>query len=307
MDTMKSAVIDLLNNQSWAILPEYLDTIHKVIYTRVYGGGADMAAIEAMMGKELDNKRDIKVNSGVAVIPIHGMIAKRMNLFQQISGGVSTEMLKKDIRKAADDKEITAIVLDIDSPGGTVDGTKELADSIFALRGQKPIVAYANGLMASAAIYIGAAADSITAYDTAQIGSIGVITEHRDYSVYDEKLGVKRTFITAGRYKAIGNDAEPLSDDAKAYIQKRLDDYYTLFVDDVARYRGVNSDDALKKWADGRMFIAGEALEIGLIDRIATLDETIIMAGRDAAQKSQKQRISSIDKRMAALMSKINK
>lgn len=311
---IKNSIINLVQQQIWGILPEWLDVIHNILYSHYFGGGVDLQKIEANLGRKLDNTFKVEtvpviIDGGwgtdcssreegdiplydvqktdrinVAVIPVHGTIAKRMNLFSQISGGTSTELLRIAIRDAIENPNVDAIVMDTESPGGTADSVKELADFIYEQRGIKPILAHANGLMASAAYWIGSAADIITAYDTAQVGSIGVITSHYDYSKADAMEGVKRTFIYAGKYKAMGNDAEPLSPEAKAYFQKKVDDIYTMFVDSVARNRGKDVDYVLKNMADGKIFLAEEAQKVGLIDERMDLDGTINLAATMVAK-----------------------
>ena len=315
MEQMKHSLINLVQQQVWGILPEWLDLIHNILYAHYFGNGVDLQKVEADAGRKLDNKFEVEVRPvfvwddedqrssrededvepqlydihkqdriNVAVIPMHGPIAKRMNLFHAISGGVSTELLKAAIEDALGNPTVDAIVLDVESPGGTVDGTKELADFIYEQRGIKPILAHANGLMASAAYWIGSAADMITAYDTAQVGSIGVITAHYDYSKADEMEGVKRTFIYAGKYKAMGNDAEPLPKEAKDYIQQKVDDIQTMFVTSVARNRGKDIDYVLKNMADGKIFLAEEAQKVGLIDERMYLEQTINLAATMVAE-----------------------
>lgn len=274
-------ILNLVQQQPWAITEEMLDLINQVLYER-YFGTIDIDSIETKTGKKLDNNFMPVIRKNIAVIPIHGVIAKRMNLFHEISGGVSTELIKKEIQSALNNPDIDAIVLDIDSPGGTVDGTKELSDFIYESKEKKPILAHANGLMASAAYWIGSAANKITAYDTAQIGSIGVLAAHYDFSKRDEMQGIKRTYLYSGKYKAIGNDAEPLSKDAKDYFQKQLDDIYTIFVDSIARNRDAEVNKVLSDMAEGKMFLAGEAKNIGMIDHIMNLDDTIELAAKMA-------------------------
>lgn len=292
----EALLLRMLQQMPWAIVPETLETICEILYHRYYGPH-DIAKIELDLGRKLDNEfkpYTASVQCGwdggncgtggaegsstvkaVRIVPIHGTIAKRMNLFHAISGGTSIDQLNKEITGAAFDDAIDAIVLDVDSPGGTVDGTMELSETIYSLRERKPIVAYANGLMASAAYWLGVSASEVMAYDTSQVGSIGVITVHYDMSRRDEAEGVRRTILHAGKYKAVGNDAGPLDKESRSIIQDRLDRYYEMFVDGVARMRGVDAELVSKKWADGRVFLARDAVENGMIDRIGTLNDAI--------------------------------
>jgi len=190
---------------------------------------------------------------------------------------VSTELAARDIQAALEDREVRSILLRIDSPGGTVDGTDALARRILEARDVKPMVVFADGLMASAAYWIGSAGHMLLTGNTGEVGSIGVIQAHYDYSRADEKAGVKRTFIYAGKYKTAGNNAEPLNDESREYLQAGVDYIYTLFVNAVARHRGVSIAQALAM-AEGRIFIGGQAREIGLIDRIGSFETALEIA-----------------------------
>lgn len=269
---------DLVQQTNWAIIPSKLDAINQVLYNHMHGIKIDLDALAAS-GTKLENSYNVTVTAdGLAIVPIHGIIAKRMNFFMEISGGVSTEYLKRDIRLAIEDEDVKAILLDIDSPGGTVDGTEAIADFIYESRGSKPIIAFANGLMASAAYWIGSAADFIITEETGEVGSIGVVMCHYDYSKYDEKIGLKRTYIYSGKYKTMGNNAEPLSREAEDYLQEGTDYIYTIFVDTVARNRNVSVDTVLKNMADGKIFIGQQAVDAGLVDELGSYDYAVTTA-----------------------------
>jgi signal peptide peptidase SppA len=212
----------------------------------------------------------------VAVIPVYGVISQRMNLFQEISGGTSAELIARDIRAAANDPEVSAILLDVDSPGGSVYGIAELGDVIYQARQQKPVVAIANSLMASAAYWIGSQASEVVVTPGGEAGSIGVITAHEDYSplIEDRKLPAVE-LIYAGQYKAEGNPYQPLDDEARAAIQARVDEYYAMFVDAVARGRGVPAQAVREGFGQGRVLGAQGAVDAGLVDRIATFDDVL--------------------------------
>jgi signal peptide peptidase SppA len=269
-------VLDVLN-APWAILPDKLLQIAEIYETHLRGDKADIAAIEARIGKPLKNEQpQYSVESGVAIIPIDGILSKKMNLFSQISGGVSTQMLSQTFQQAIDDPAVHSIILAIDSPGGTVDGTQNVADGIFANRGKKKIVALASGMMASAAYWIGSAADEVLiSSDTDLVGSIGVVAKHFDFSKRDEKSGVKITEITAGKYKRIASEHEPLSMEGFQTIKDQVDHVYSIFVDSVAKHRGVSSQEVLDKMADGRIFLGKKARDAGLVDGVSTLDALV--------------------------------
>ena len=148
------SVLDMVN-APWAVMPDTLREIQSIYIARMTGNARDLIEVEAALGRPLDNHhRSYEVIDGVAVIPVHGVIAKRANLFSAISGGVSTELVGQEIQMALEDRSVQSILLDVDSPGGSVDGLPELANLIFESRDQKKIVALANGTMASAAYWI---------------------------------------------------------------------------------------------------------------------------------------------------------
>jgi len=266
---------DMIQNRAWALHPAKLDEINLFIESKLSGEKLEFKGETGKSGNKADEP--YAVTDGVAVIPVYGTLQKRMNLFAAFSGGTSTELLKRDVIHALDNPKVNAIVLDVDSPGGSVDGTKELADVVLAGRNQKPIVTYANGMMASAGYWIGSAAGAIVTNETAIIGSIGVVLTHLDRSARDDQAGIKRTQIYAGTYKRIAGDEKPLSQEGQEYLQAMVDEYYAIFVEAVAQNRDVSTETVLKM-ADGKEFIGNQALEIGLVDHIGTLETAIHLA-----------------------------
>lgn len=270
-------VIDVIT-APWAIMPDKLLAIQEVYASHANGEKIDIASIEAKLGKPLSRSDQGYQNvGGVAVIPIDGVIGKKFNMMSQISGGASTQLIERDIKAALSDAEVDSILLHIDSPGGTVDGTQTLANIVSMAKGIKPTMAFADGMMASAAYWIGSSASEIVAAeDTTQIGSIGVVTSHTDLSKAQEKAGIKKTDIVAGKFKRIASQNAPLSEDALAYRQAEVDQIYTIFVGAVAENRGVETETVLEDMADGRVFLANDAKDRGMIDHIATLETTIL-------------------------------
>lgn len=173
------------------------------------------------------------------------------------------------------DERITAIVLNIDSPGGIVYGTPELAAKIAAGRQKKKVVAYTGGMMASAAYWLGSAAHEIVAAPSAQVGSIGVYTMHVDVSRMLLNDGVVVSLVKAGANKAEGSPFSPLSDADRAAMQARIDDYYDQFVSAVASHRGVTPAAVRAGYGAGRVLNARQALGEGLIDRLGTLEQVV--------------------------------
>jgi signal peptide peptidase SppA len=278
-------LLDVLN-APWAIVPEKLLEIREIYFTHLRGKKVDLQAIEARLGQPLNNqKQGYEVVDGVAILPIEGIIAKRMNMFTQISGGVSTQLLERDFQAALADDRAHSILLSVDSPGGSVDGVLELSRLIFEARGRKPIVALGNGMMASAAYWIGSAADRVLITgETTQVGSIGVVATHTDISKAEEMRGIKTTEITAGKYKRIASEHKPLSDEARAAIQEQVDYVYSVFVNDVARNRGTDVETVLSNMADGRIFLGSKAIDAGLVDGISTEADLISKLNQEHEQ-----------------------
>ena len=269
-------LIDIVNG-AWAIEPAMLNEIRGIYATHLRGEKINLAAIEASLGRSLKNgSHGYEVVDGVAVIPVIGVTAKKMNMFADISGGASTELIGRDIRAAINDPAVKSIILHIDSPGGTVDGTQALANIIAEARTKKPMATLGDGVLCSAGYWYGSATGEVyIADDTTRVGSIGVVTGHRDISGWEEKQGLKTTEITAGKYKRITSAYAPLSADGRDSLQADVDYIYSLFVDAVSANRGVDVDTVLQNMADGRVFTGKAAITAGLVDGVSTLPQMI--------------------------------
>lgn len=268
----------------WAIHPTKLIEIQNIYSDHLSGKRADIAAIESKLGKRLDNSRPAyTVDSGVAVVPINGVIAKKMNLFAEISGGTSSQLTAIALNHAVNNPDVHSIMLSIDSPGGTVDGTQMLADVVRSIRqGGKPIVTLAGGSMCSAAYWIGSAAAAVYIEDgTTAVGSIGVVTSHTDISGAESARGIKTTEISAGKYKRISSQYGPLSEEGRQTIQDQLDYTYSLFVDAVAVNRNVPASAVIANMADGKVFIGKQAIDAGLVDGVMTYEALIVKLNQD--------------------------
>lgn len=271
------AVLRAVQRELWAIVPEKLDAICEVLRLRAEHGRFTVEELHARLGDPEPRAVVTNTRDGVAVIPVVGIIAQRRPLMGDLSdgGGASTERIGGLLDQALAAEDVRGIVLDVDSPGGTVQGVAELHAKIRAARGRKPIVAVANSNANSAAYWIAAAADELVATPSALVGSIGVYTVHVDESRALEQAGLAIHVYRAGKFKAEGVDGGPLSDEAEAAIQDTVDAIYGLFVRDVAQARGVTPAQVREGYGLGRAVVAQQALADGMVDRIGTLDETI--------------------------------
>jgi len=258
----------------WALLPSKLKAIIEMVSLRADGHRLTDEEVQARIGAG-PARRETQMAGPVAVLPIYGVITPRADLFSEMSGGTSVQRFQSAFRDAVDDKKVSAIVLDIDSPGGSTDMVPELAAEIRAARGSKPIIAVANTMAASAAYWLAAQADEVVVTPSGEVGSVGVFAAHTDISGAQEKAGVKTTLVSAGRYKVETNPFEPLSDEARAAIQERVDEFYGMFVADVAKGRGVPEAVVRDGFGQGRVVTAETALAEGMVDRIATYDDTV--------------------------------
>lgn len=258
----------------WAIAEEKLAEIMGFM-ARVRAGdlGAEAEA-RAEFGAPATERARVRVGS-VEIIPVQGVISQKMNLLTEFSGGTSTEVLTSQIQKAVEDPQVQTILLDIDSPGGSVFGVPEIADFMMQAREKKRIIALANPVAASAAYWIAAAASEIVVTPSGMVGSIGVLCAHDDVSKAQEMAGVKTTILRAGKFKDEGNPFEPLSEEARAAMQEQLDQYYEMFVKAVASGRGTDPRSVRSGFGQGRMVMAAEAKAQGMVDRVGTLDSTL--------------------------------
>jgi signal peptide peptidase SppA len=282
-----AGILAALAGQPWALDAAAFDVMAGVIQRWASGQMLSQDQIRLVIAGAPDAvaaRRETAAQSsagGVAVIPVFGTIAHRAHMVNQVSGtgGTSTEKLGAAIDAAANSNDVAAIVLDVDSPGGAIAGTPELVDRIYAARQSKPIVAVANATAASAAYWIASAASEFIVTPSGSVGSIGVLGVHEDRSAGLAAEGKKLTFIHAGKYKVEGNSAEPLSDEARATIQAMVDQAYGVMVRSIARNRGVSPDAVRSQYGEGRMFSAEDAMSRGMVDRVATLEETIARMG----------------------------
>jgi signal peptide peptidase SppA len=213
----------------------------------------------------------------VAVIPIIGVISHRMSMVSEISGagGTSIQKVQGQFREALRAEDCKAIVFDVDSPGGSVDGVMELASEIYNARKQKPITAVCNSMACSAAYWLASAADEVVITPSGQCGSIGVYMLHQDESKALEKDGIKITIIKAGRYKTEGSPSEPLSQEAYDAFLDKVNDYYGMFVKAVAQHRGVSQTAVRDGYGQGRSVLANDAVKQDLADRVGTFDDIL--------------------------------
>jgi len=252
----------------WAYEPDRFWSQWKII------GETDMARHLAMPAPPktptvLTEKGD--GGRSIARVVLRGSMMKGQSSF----GGTSTVQLRRDIRQAVADPNISGILLDIDSPGGTVAGTADLAAEVKAARRRKPVWAHIDDLGASAAYWVASQADQVFANDkTALVGSIGTLMTVYDYSAQAEKEGVKAIVFATGPLKGAGAPGAPITEDQRQYFQSLVDDSQASFDAAVRSGRGMNASQ-LAAVRTGGVFTASQALDLKLIDGIRSIDRTL--------------------------------
>lgn len=281
-------VVDHFFGTPWDMRPGKLQDIAAFLQAREHGltvhiDGGELS-VEELDNRTIGNVRHLRIEQGIAIIPIEGVIEKKMNLFMRFSGGTSTELLQRDISAALASEEVRGILLDVDSPGGAVNGPQEISDLIYNARGSKPIWAIANDQMASAAYKIASAAERLIVTKTADVGSIGTYATVLDRTKANEEMGYLVHVIKAGEYKDATHPDTPLTDGGRQVLQEMVDSYYKLFVDTVARNRGFSQEKALEV-ATGREWVGQEAVDLGLADDVMTFNETLESLQREVTPK----------------------
>ena len=266
---MSKSIVETMLSAAWAATPETVDMIISLALGEARGG-RNFYALETVNSAPLAGTDRVTIRDGVAIVPIRGPLSRYgMGWFSRST----YETLAKDFNAAVNDPSVHAIVLNVDSPGGEVNGTAEMADMIYAARGQKTIVAYIGGYGASAAYWLSSAADKIVMDSTAMAGSIGVLTTYTDWSKYDEKLGLKEYTIVSSQspYKA----DTPVTDGGMKRIQTMIDNLAGVFVSRVAQFRGVDESVVLKNYGRGDVLVGQFAVDAGLADEIGSLEGVI--------------------------------
>jgi signal peptide peptidase SppA len=289
----------------WAMHTERFEAIASML-ERWSSGAA--APLEVMTSVQIDkDARTARAaaareqSGSIAVLPMYGAITQRGNMAAQLSGSgaMSTQKFSGDLRAALADPSISQILIDIDSPGGSVFGISELGDELMQARAQKPVIGFANSTAASAAYWLAACCSELYMTPGGEVGSIGVVMAHQDKSAAMEKDGIRTTYITTSKYKAEGNSSAPLSDETTQYLQARAGAYHAMFTKAVAKGRNVPIDAVRDGMGQGRMLGASDALSAGMVDGVMTFDQ--VVKKMQAASKPNRSALKSAQNRLSIL------
>ena len=231
--------------------------------------------LEALVSKDasvLENTRTVRIQNGVAVIPVSGVITGRMDFLTYVLGGTALDILAKDLRTALENSDVRAIILDFDSPGGIAVGPAEMADMIFNARGSKPIISYVGRNCCSAAYWLASAADKIVAHPAALLGSIGVVTAVPVQEQPDES-GTKCYEIVSSNAKAKRPD--PRTEDGIKTIKAELDALEAQFIGSVAKFRNISEEKIRNDFGKGSVVIGHEALQRSMADELGSFESVL--------------------------------
>lgn len=266
-----------LISQQWAIHPEVLENWCQILDAKL--SGLDIPQDLAASGSRRnsgDGEEPFTRDGNIAIVPVVGTLVKTNSFF---SCDATYAQMRAAVAAAVKAKGIDAIVLDGDTPGGTVAGVQEASDFLAKANRQKPIYGWVDDLAASAGYWLLSQTRMIGAHAAADIGSIGVLTVHYDRSGRDAKNGVQRTVLAVGDLKAAGSDTGPLSGEDRSYIMDRLEQTYSLFRAAVVRGRPQLDDQSILDM-QSRVYKAAQARDSGLIDHVMGRDEYIDLIKR---------------------------
>lgn len=284
----------------WALMPERMAAYAAVLSKFATAPSAgDESGPEYMAATP--RGRGAARTGAIAVIPVHGAIVQRSSQINICDGGTSTQAISAALADAMADDTVAQVLLDIDSPGGSVYGVQEVAAEIASAK--KPVIAVANSLAASAAYWIGCAADEFYVTPGGEVGSIGVWQAHQDWSEALAQAGVKTELISAGKFKVEGNPYQPLDEEARAFMQSRVDDYYAAFTKGVSKGRKVGIDSVRQGMGQGRVLGADQALSEKMVDGVATFDDVVgrMQKSIRSAAKPSASRLAAAQRELAIL------
>ena len=264
-------VLTALCCDMWLLPPAVHKTITDIAIAHAQGGDSEVAQHIIAAGMERNpQKRMFDVYESTAIIPVQGVIGRKFSEMLYESGVTSTDILDRMIQTAAADDKIDSIMVVIDSPGGMAMGTPEVGNTIREAAKVKPVMAYADGLMGSAAYWMASQATVIYAMPSADVGSIGAYLPIIDQHRAAEMQGIKVKLFNGGAtYKGMGYPGTELTREQEAILEKRVKVLSDDFKAAVKSGRGRPiSDDVMQ----GQSFNSNDALANGLVDGVETMD-----------------------------------
>lgn len=279
-----SHILAHMATTAWAVEPGFLRAAMAMVMSR--SAGENLPEIDARLSQRRTQEA-AKSGGAIAVLPIHGVMSQRASEMEKACAGlVSVDELSQAFSALVNSDEVSAIVLDWDSPGGSTYGVEEFAALVRDARGVKPIISQVNSLMASAAYWVGSAADEIVVTPGGRAGSIGVYSIHEDISQMLAMQGITATVIKEGEHKIASNPFGPLTDEGRAQIESLVKESASAFRGGVAANRSVSKKTVVDQFGDGKVFGAQELVQRGMADRVGTLNDTLARLGVPSKKKA---------------------
>lgn len=265
-----SKALDFVLREPWAMTADALQTVyaiarraHKADWDAV-AARKEAEAVQAKLGKPIDNTHRASERDGVGVIPVRGPIARYASIFSEVSGATSVQKLATDLRACVENPRIKAVLLDVDSPGGQANGIAELAGHIREASKVKPVCAYVSGMGCSAAYWLTSAAKHVVVSPTAVCGSIGVIM-----SVDTDEDDDEMRFVSSQSPK---KDASPTTQEGREEIQALVDSLASVFINDVARNRGMKPEEVISRFGEGGVKVGEACVKAGMADCVGSFE-----------------------------------
>jgi signal peptide peptidase SppA len=269
-------IIEKVYGELWLIRPETHASIRDIVQAKLVNGNAVMREGDGICGEAVKLEgMVIDEERGFATIPVGGMMGRALSGLEKGAGAVDTYDITAELREANEHKAVRWILLDIDSPGGMVNGTPEVAQAVK--QSGKPVYAFTAGMMASAAYWLGSSAQAIYATPSADVGSIGVYVPFFNQTERLKQMGVEVDLFKSGKFKGMGFPGVPLTEEQRDMIQAEVNDLAELFYAVVRENReGMTATDIDSSTMQGQTFMADAALQLGLIDDVVADKETAI-------------------------------
>lgn len=281
-----SPAMTATHERLWMLEPSALSDL---VTRRRLPEAASAAGNPGLLARMMDRPeaQQYQTVNGVAVIDVAGVLLKSWSIDHYFSGGLPMPILEEQVRRAARDPDAKAILLRIDSPGGTVAGTSDLADAIYEARSAKPVAAYVSDKGCSAAYYVACQAHRVYSDLDAEVGNIGVYAVMVDLSEMAAKEGARVHVVRYGALKGAGEPGTPITAEHLAEEQRIIDALGETFVAAIVRGRGVSVETA-RSWADGRCHVGAAAVTMGLTDGLISQADllTALSAGKFPAVSS---------------------
>lgn len=270
----------------WAMRPESILALGFSVKEAILNGGRLRAESNvdsppvSVFAARVESLRQASAGSAIQVLPCYGAIVQRSGMMTEWCGGTSTQQLSQALINAGNDPNISQIMIDFDTPGGSVYGVQEAGDVIRAVAAKKPVIGIANSVSASAGYWLMSQCSEAYCTPGGEVGSIGVYTAHQNNAGALELAGIGVELIQAGEFKTEGNPFGPLSEEARANIQAMVNRYYGAFTAAVAKGRGASVATVREDMGRGRMLSPADAVKAGMIDGISTFDDLLAKMAR---------------------------